>query len=54
MFFSDSAPLPAYQFLPARPGYVPVYIRIGDEPLENINPSLAEAFKEFTGSSKKV
>lgn len=26
------------------PGYVPVYIRTGDTPLEEINPDLAEAF----------
>lgn len=26
------------------PGYVPVYIRPGDTPLEEINPDLAEAF----------
>ncbi|GBP77591.1 hypothetical protein EVAR_90227_1 [Eumeta japonica] len=26
------------------PGYVPVYIRNGDTPLEEINPELAEAF----------
>lgn len=40
---------PTYQVLPARPGYVPVYIRMGDEPLENINPDLAAAF----GRTKK-
>ena len=35
---------PKWQFLPERPGYVPVYIRPGDTPLEEINPYLAEAF----------
>nr|AOG12970.1 gustatory receptor [Eogystia hippophaecolus] len=35
---------PKWQFLPPVPGYVPVYIRKGDTPLEEINPDLAEAF----------
>ncbi|XP_063838161.1 uncharacterized protein LOC135087248 [Ostrinia nubilalis] len=35
---------PKWQFLPPVPGYVPVYIRAGDTPLEEINPDLAEAF----------
>ncbi|KAI8438197.1 hypothetical protein MSG28_010816 [Choristoneura fumiferana] len=35
---------PKWQFLPPVPGYVPVYIRTGDTPLEEINPELAEAF----------
>ncbi|KAL7286296.1 hypothetical protein TKK_0019469 [Trichogramma kaykai] len=34
------------QILPEIPGYVPVYIRLGDQPLEEINPALAEAFHE--------
>ncbi|XP_012286590.1 serine/arginine repetitive matrix protein 1 [Orussus abietinus] len=34
------------QVLPSIPGYVPVYIRHGDQPLEEINPDLAEAFHE--------
>lgn len=29
------------------PGYVPVYIRTGDTPLEEINLDLAEAFHEL-------
>ncbi|XP_043258989.1 uncharacterized protein LOC122401109 [Colletes gigas] len=41
-------PLPL-QVLPSIPGYIPVYIRYGDQPLEEINPALAEAFRE--GSS---
>ncbi|XP_018578743.1 uncharacterized protein LOC108916905 [Anoplophora glabripennis] len=36
------------QFLPALPGYVPVYIRTGDTPLEEINPDLAEAFGSYS------
>ncbi|XP_026758902.2 uncharacterized protein LOC113518265 [Galleria mellonella] len=35
---------PKWQILPPMPGYVPVYIRTGDTPLEEINPDLAEAF----------
>ncbi|XP_072945968.1 uncharacterized protein [Epargyreus clarus] len=35
---------PRWQYLPEVPGYVPVYIRNGDTPLEEINPELAEAF----------
>ncbi|XP_041975264.1 uncharacterized protein LOC121730329 [Aricia agestis] len=35
---------PKWQFLPEKPGYVPVYIQNGDTPLEEINPDLAEAF----------
>lgn len=37
-------PVPKKQTLPYRPGYVPVYIRNGDTPLEEINLDLAEAF----------
>lgn len=40
------------QFLPALPGYVPVYIRTGDTPLEEINPDLAEAFNSMTHARK--
>ncbi|EDW73362.2 uncharacterized protein Dwil_GK16693 [Drosophila willistoni] len=39
-----------YQELEPRKGHVPVYIRTGDEPLSEIHPGLAEAFKE--GHSK--
>ncbi|XP_075969812.1 uncharacterized protein LOC142972495 [Anticarsia gemmatalis] len=38
---------PKWQHLPAVPGYVPVYIRTGDTPLEEINLDLAEAFHEI-------
>uniref|UniRef100_T1GG16 Uncharacterized protein n=1 Tax=Megaselia scalaris TaxID=36166 RepID=T1GG16_MEGSC len=37
---------PAYQHLEPREGYVPVYIRVGETPLTEIHPGLAEAFKE--------
>lgn len=37
----------ARQFLPALPGYIPVYIRPGDAPLEEINLDLAEAFASY-------
>lgn len=49
-FFAEGAPAVATgrQFLPALPGYVPVYIRTGDTPLEEINPDLAEAFNGYS------
>lgn len=34
-FKIEAAP---FQSIPSRAGYIPVYIRFGDEPLENINP----------------
>uniref|UniRef100_A0A182PPR9 Uncharacterized protein n=1 Tax=Anopheles epiroticus TaxID=199890 RepID=A0A182PPR9_9DIPT len=47
--WNDLAPAdaaPRYQVLEPRKGYVPVYIRVGDEPLSDINPELAAAFRE--------
>lgn len=41
-----SAAAPKYQILEPREGYIPVYIRYGDEPLSEINPALAAAFHE--------
>ncbi|KAL0126161.1 hypothetical protein PUN28_004939 [Cardiocondyla obscurior] len=41
------------QYLPSIPGYIPVYIRYGDEPLQGINPELAEAFGETSNSSSQ-
>lgn len=35
-----------FQSLSAKDGYVPVYIRVGDTPLDEINPALANAFNE--------
>ncbi|XP_075163519.1 uncharacterized protein LOC142236145 [Haematobia irritans] len=35
-----------YQELPPRAGHVPVYIRVGDTPLSEVNPKLVEAFHE--------
>lgn len=35
-----------FQSLSAKDGYVPVYIRVGDTPLDQINPGLANAFNE--------
>lgn len=37
---------PMYQVLSAKDGYIPVYIRVGDTPLDDINPALASAFHE--------
>lgn len=51
IFLLDSSPL---QYLPNIPGYVPVYIRYGDEPLEEINADLAEAFGETSNSVKVI
>ncbi|XP_076674699.1 uncharacterized protein LOC143372417 isoform X1 [Andrena cerasifolii] len=42
------------QVLPSIPGYIPVYIRYGDQPLEDINPAVAEAFHEQSSSSKNI
>lgn len=47
---TDAAP--TRQDLQPRDGYVPVYVRVGDEPLAKINPDLAEAFNEPTENSK--
>lgn len=45
---SEGAPAPeARQLQPALPGYIPVFIRPGDTPLEEINPDLAEAFASY-------
>ncbi|XP_078038941.1 uncharacterized protein LOC144471087 [Augochlora pura] len=44
-----SAPL---QTLPSIAGYIPVYIRYGDQPLEDINPQLAEAFHEIPAAKQ--
>jgi len=49
---SESAPV--YQFLPPRDGYVPVYIRLGDTPLDEINPELALAFHENNIHTRNV
>ncbi|XP_033226533.1 uncharacterized protein LOC117179017 [Belonocnema kinseyi] len=42
------------QILPSIPGYIPVYIRNGDQPLIEINPALAEAFHETENYSKAM
>ncbi|EDV38872.1 uncharacterized protein Dana_GF24782 [Drosophila ananassae] len=43
-----------YQELEPRKGHVPVYIRHGDEPLSEIHPGLAEAFKEGQSKSPDI
>lgn len=48
---SDAMP---YQFLPTREGYVPVYIRMGDTPLNEINPDLAVAFHEGVVNGRQL
>ncbi|XP_031624681.1 uncharacterized protein LOC116341643 [Contarinia nasturtii] len=47
----DSFP---YQHLPNREGYVPVYIRLGDTPLTEINPELAIAFHEVAVNGRQL
>lgn len=37
-----------------REGYVPVYIRMGDTPLNEINPDLAIAFHEITANGRQL
>lgn len=46
LLVENSVAAPKYQILEPREGYVPVYIRYGDEPLSDINPALAAAFNE--------
>lgn len=36
------------------PGYIPVYIRPGDTPLEDINLELAEAFKSYARKHNRI
>lgn len=50
--FTESKP--AYQILESKPGYVPVYIRFGDQPLADINPILAEAFQAHGISARNI
>lgn len=50
-FILDSYP---YQFLPDREGYVPVYIRLGDTPLNEINEDLAIAFHEVGVNGRQL
>lgn len=35
------------QYIEPLPGFIPVYIREGDTPLEDINDDLAEAFESY-------
>lgn len=40
-----------YQDLPKKDGYVPVYIRVGNTPLDQINRDLAAAFQKANARS---
>lgn len=40
--------------LEPKAGYIPVYIRLGDQPLSEINPILAEAFREHGISARNI
>ncbi|XP_055604148.1 uncharacterized protein LOC129760196, partial [Uranotaenia lowii] len=48
--FTDAFP-GRYQDLPKKDGYVPVYIRVGNTPLEQINRDLAAAFQDSNARS---
>lgn len=48
--FPESAPA-KYQDLPKKDGYVPVYIRVGNTPLDQINRDLAAAFQKANARS---
>lgn len=47
----DCAPA---QDISPKPGYIPVYIRNGNTPLEDINPDLAEAFDIYAYKHYKL
>ncbi|KAK9889515.1 hypothetical protein WA026_004797 [Henosepilachna vigintioctopunctata] len=49
LHLADTAPAisKSRQFIAPLPGYIPVYIRPGDTPLEDINLDLAEAFEIY-------
>ncbi|KAB0801021.1 hypothetical protein PPYR_05375 [Photinus pyralis] len=42
------------QFIPPLPGYIPVYIRSGNTPLEDINMELAEAFQSYALKQARI
>ncbi|KAK5639307.1 hypothetical protein RI129_011799 [Pyrocoelia pectoralis] len=42
------------QFIPPVPGYIPVYIRPGNTPLEDINLELAEAFQSYALKQARI
>ncbi|XP_055711416.1 uncharacterized protein LOC129806673 [Phlebotomus papatasi] len=54
LLVQSSEAAPAYQVLQPREGYVPVYIRYGETPLDEINPNLAAAFHEYGISARKI
>jgi hypothetical protein len=45
---------PAYQVLKTKEGFIPVYIRYGDQPLSEIDPLLAEAFGEHDITARNI
>lgn len=53
IFFASVDSYP-YQLLPNREGYIPVYIRMGDTPLNDINPELAVAFHEVAVNGRQL
>ncbi|CAH0561912.1 unnamed protein product [Brassicogethes aeneus] len=44
----------AKQLIPSHPGLIPVYIRPGDIPLEDINPELAAAFDSYATKHNRI
>ncbi|CAG9855056.1 unnamed protein product [Phyllotreta striolata] len=55
---AESAPAlaksPSMQYLTGGPGYIPVYIRPGETPLEEINPDLAAAFEFYAQKHGRI
>ncbi|KRT78886.1 hypothetical protein AMK59_8280 [Oryctes borbonicus] len=52
---TDCAPavgISTYQEISPKPGYIPVFIRNGNTPLEDINLDLAEAFNSYAHKHK--
>ncbi|CAH2015367.1 unnamed protein product [Acanthoscelides obtectus] len=50
---ADCTPVPKQNVSPGA-GFIPVFIRVGDTPLENINPELAEAFEVYAIKNGRV
>lgn len=51
MPISEGAPR---QYIQPLPGFIPVYVRPGDTPLEDINLELAEAFRSYARKHNKI
>ncbi|VEN59194.1 unnamed protein product [Callosobruchus maculatus] len=52
---ADCVPVPApKQNVPHGAGFIPVFVRVGDTPLEDIDPLLAEAFEVYAIKNGRV